>query len=737
MSITSDANSTFLEVDNAHLRVSGDIHATSVKVGAIEILPGYSLESTTVIGNTTSQTIQFTNTETSLVTSGDINMLHSSNNAAIKLNSNVVTEFPRSKKLIKYPRVKLTGPTSGGYTVETSNEQSSHNAWEAFDDDADGSNAEHRWRTNDNRYTDNSSTGTPSSPTGAASTYLFTGSEVGDWISVEFPEKMKLVYFTITGIHYHTPYEGVIYGYNTSTSTWERVTSFINKTGNDGTNNPVYSPPFYVHEGNTKYYSKYAMIVVKTNGHHAPSMYEWKLYGLPEYDPDADGVDVKVTSYPNIPNTDWLEVYYDAKETSSYTGSGATVTDISPNTNNGTLNGGVGFDSTYKAFTFNGTTTQNITTTLPSSVTGEYLHSVSLWVKADEVSRTSSGMFTFFTIGSASSANMIALGVNTTGDGIKYDFYNASVNVERSQITSNEWMHFVVTYSGGANNLTGAKRIYLNGKQLSVYYGGSSPSSPLSLTTSPTLTLGGQLNSSNPPFSGSIANFRLFNRAISSDEIYQLYAYQKEYFGHGDLSMTLKAGRLGIGTSEPKALLDVGGELFGPGSRPGFLVSVKSNVNRQFGASNSTHTTLYSSPLPIFLAGELKYNISNCLSFHDYAGRKYIKFTAPANGIYNFGLALGHTRNIYSQSDYIGFGLMVNKEGAYTTSAGSNYTELDYYFNEYEAASMFPVNAQITMNGNINIQLNKSDFVVYYSRSVANVELISTYSAWGHIVQYL
>ncbi len=58
---------------------------------------------------------------------------------------------------------------------------------------------------------------------------------------------------------------------------------------------------------------------------------------------------------------------------------------------------------------------------------------------------------------------------------------------------------------------------------------------------------------------GSVANFRLFNRALTSDEAWQLYAYQKEYFGHGDLSMTLKAGRLGIGTSEPRAMLDVRG----------------------------------------------------------------------------------------------------------------------------------------------------------------------------------
>jgi hypothetical protein len=60
---------------------------------------------------------------------------------------------------------------------------------------------------------------------------------------------------------------------------------------------------------------------------------------------------------------------------------------------------------------------------------------------------------------------------------------------------------------------------------------------------------------------GSIANFRLYNRALTSDDVWQLYSYQKGYFGHGDLSMTLKAGRLGIGTSEPRAMLDVRGRI--------------------------------------------------------------------------------------------------------------------------------------------------------------------------------
>src|SRR6056300_1336246 len=496
---------------------------------------------------------------------GDINIIHTSNNSSMKVNSNVVTEFSRSKKLIKYPRVAMTqNALNNGYAAEASTENdgtSTGQAYRAFDGIVAGERGYHSAIT----YSSGSTY------TGSASITDAHGTQhQGEWIKLQMPttEKMKLSGFSfspryISGSEYHhrAPYKGVFLG-STDGTNWYPIHYFDNVTV------PELTTVSRTFENNTNDYYNHIALVAYEVGPNATgnvlNFAEMELFGLPEYDPDADGVDVKVTSYPNVPNTDWLEVYYDAKESSSYPGTGGTVLDLSGNQINGTLNGGVGFDSEYKAFTFDGTTTRNITTTLPSTVTGEYVHSVSLWVKADEVSRSGSGVFTFFTIGSASSTNMIALGVNTSaaGDGLKYDFFNAGVEVKSPPITNNEWMHFVVTYSGGANNLPGAKRIYLNGKELVIdAYNGASVSSPLSLPTSPTLTIGGQINSSNPPFSGSIANFRLFNRALTSDEIYQVYAYQKEYFGHGDLSMTLKAGRLGIGTSEPKAMLDVNGTL--------------------------------------------------------------------------------------------------------------------------------------------------------------------------------
>ena len=66
-------------------------------------------------------------------------------------------------------------------------------------------------------------------------------------------------------------------------------------------------------------------------------------------------------------------------------------------------------------------------------------------------------------------------------------------------------------------------------------------------------------------FVGKIANFRLFNRALSGDEIWQLYAYQKDYFQVSPDVVTFKGGRLGIGTEEPRAVLDVRGGIHANG----------------------------------------------------------------------------------------------------------------------------------------------------------------------------
>ena len=50
-----------------------------------------------------------------------VDLQYTSNTAKLEANSNVVTEFSRSKKLIKYPRVAMTGPSAPtGYVASAS-----------------------------------------------------------------------------------------------------------------------------------------------------------------------------------------------------------------------------------------------------------------------------------------------------------------------------------------------------------------------------------------------------------------------------------------------------------------------------------------------------------------------------------------------------------------------------------------------------------------------------------------
>ena len=61
----------------------------------------------------------------------------------------------------------------------------------------------------------------------------------------------------------------------------------------------------------------------------------------------GDGQDVRLRAHANAPNTDFLEVHFDANVVGSYPGSGTTLTDLSGEAHHATLNNGVGFDSTY------------------------------------------------------------------------------------------------------------------------------------------------------------------------------------------------------------------------------------------------------------------------------------------------------------------------------------------------------------------------------------------------------
>ena len=274
---------SFLDIKNAHLRVTGNVHTDVLKVGSIGFQPAgsnisgtvnftnvttgvtttsnlnvggtlnlgtielsastHTLDHITARGNVTSTTVQFDNATTGLVTTSNVevggelivsggvvsnvNLLSVSNVASIKKDSNVVTEFSRSKKLIKYPRVALTqNALNNGYTASASDEEPNYEAWRAFENLNTNSDA---WSSDfaENRYDVNNGEATTNTP-------LFEG-ERGDWIQIQLPTKIKLEYVVIhprrVG-HQKTPEaspgDGRIFG-STDGTNWTLITSFSNR----------------------------------------------------------------------------------------------------------------------------------------------------------------------------------------------------------------------------------------------------------------------------------------------------------------------------------------------------------------------------------------------------------------------------------------------------------------------------------------------------------------------------
>ena len=576
---------------SSNLYITGNAYVSSniavggvLTMGTVNVVARHDLESVTATGNTTPLTVEFQNADTSLVTTGNvevgkelvvsgntetknINMLHTANTASIKLNSNVVTEFPRSKKLIKYPRVAMTSGQSGlntgytqdGYTIQVSSEMGGvHMASNAFNSIQSYQGTDYAWLSSNSPYRYTPSTGI------ATSDDTFQGVN-GSWIGLTLPEKIKLssvhLYNRRDGGNSVRPArKGIVWG-SDGGSTWYRLKDFTNGSM-DGALNVITVESDIL-------YDRFRVQITEIHNDPAKdavAIGELEFYGVPEYDSDAHGTDVIIKSKANVPNTDWLEVYYDGQDYTSIQTTVDNKTGVSAHDATITNSGNITFDSTYRAWKFGGdnTRTDTFIATLPSTLQGNQVHSVSTWFKYDVL-----GDDAIFSISPTSGeADNKTIGVRLSDNPsyhLRYYHWSNDALVKfppRVPMLPDTWYNLVVTYNGIIKSEYRGKAVYINGEFCPVVSStGLSSLNTLNLDSGSRLQLGRRNYSNGDRFFGSIANFRLFNRVLSSDEIYQLYAYQKSFFGHGDLSMTLKSGRLGIGTSEPRATLDVRGDV--------------------------------------------------------------------------------------------------------------------------------------------------------------------------------
>jgi hypothetical protein len=449
--------------------------------------------------------------------------------------SDVITEFPKhDRPLTKYPEVAMTSGTMGGYTTSSSSDSgSNYRSYKAFDGTSSFYiTASGKYNTSNGSYTgSNTFEGIP-----------------GETLSLTMPKKIKLQHIRIRArsgsSSDNAPKKARIFGSNDN-STWVQLWTF-DEMGLDFTNGTY--KLFVVNA--EQYYNAYTFVIEEgdmepgtTNSY--VSIRELEYYGHEEGD---ESVDVVHRSIPNTPGTQQLAVYYEARDPNSYSfADSSNVYDLSGNGRTGTLTGGVGFDAEYNAFTFDGV--NDYITSSDVGISGAQVLSMSAWLKTN-----SSGDVARFGIGTYTAARCMYFTVNNSVNSY-YIVCNAHNNTYTGSFSANTWLHVTMIYLGGIISTT-TLLLYINGV-LQTPSTGPENSAALNLPSPCELRLGRGIDGGYT--SGSIANFRLFSKVLNADQVWELYEYDAERFGHRQNLVALHKGNLGVGVAHPTSRFEVAG----------------------------------------------------------------------------------------------------------------------------------------------------------------------------------
>jgi hypothetical protein len=229
--------------------------------------------------------------------------------------------------------------------------------------------------------------------------------------------------------------------------------------------------------------------------------------------------------------TNGLVLALDAADKNSYPGSGTVWTDLSGNSNTGTLVGSPTYSTSNSGI-------------LSFSGTGQYVNIPSSNVPLSNVAQFSYSSFVQFNTKSPYGNAFFSYGQNAvfTNDilfawdvSVSKLFFQVNNGADGSATysynTFNTWLNIGVVYNGSLSGDSNRLKVYINGSAITLAFGYTVPAT----TGSPGSALCrlGTYASDNTnawALNGSIANTLLYNRALSATEISQNYNAQKSRF---------------------------------------------------------------------------------------------------------------------------------------------------------------------------------------------------------------
>ena len=215
------------------------------------------------------------------------------------------------------------------------------------------------------------------------------------------------------------------------------------------------------------------------------------------------------TKYSPKTVTNGLVLSLDAANTKSYPRSGTTWSDLSGNSNNGTLTNGPTFSGANGgSIVFDGTNDYTSTNFKPS---GE--RSYFIWVKFSSLTHSSGHQLT----GTQETNSYTYIGIQNGGDVYYYAGASTGGNIG-NPVTVNTWVNL-----GFALFPDGSRRVYKNGIEIHYNTGGLGGTATLEFSV-------GCING-NYFITGNIAQVFVYNRALSASEVSQNYNATKSRFG--------------------------------------------------------------------------------------------------------------------------------------------------------------------------------------------------------------
>ena len=362
-----------------------------------------------------------------------------------------------------------------------------------------------------------------SSYTGTNTTYEgthTTGGYGGDYIELKLPYKIKLQEFIIQPsptLLDRWSKSGVIMAKNTNNDTWTNIFSW---SGSSVASVDAYNPVYFKGVDTSNAFDTFRLVITSVYSQPYVTLFQWKLFGTREQGQsvlhDGQLTLTKNLTVPRIgpaldaddtPRRDRLVVEYNTSTNPTFEGA---VRDTSGRGNDGVFYG-ASYDASAKAFDFDGT--NDYIEHDANFIDGINAYTMSIWVNPDAVGNNWRGLIKMGDNSSGNSAGLYLAGqVGGTANDGKIAFTTYGNNLISSTIpTEGNWIHICGTYDGGT------RRLYLDGVQI------ATDTATINLTGTSKEFIIGAASPTSEYFDGSISNFKLYDTALTAEEVKTLY----------------------------------------------------------------------------------------------------------------------------------------------------------------------------------------------------------------------